>query len=105
MKARIAVCFLCVFAFSFAFSALPPQYQNKKDLTAMISFIDQHPQDVLSGLMKIDLVEKKVYFMKQGKSCIASFKRLPAKKGNGEMIMPGPAADLVLDRTFCTVKN
>ena len=59
MKKIAIILLLCCSQSSF--SALPPAFQNTKDLDVMLRFIKSHPK-VLSTLQSIDFKHKNVYF-------------------------------------------
>ncbi|MGB1309931.1 MAG: hypothetical protein ACPG47_01915 [Leucothrix sp.] len=78
----------------FAYSALPPESQNEKDLDVMLSYVKAHP-DVLSSLQAIDLGILTVYY---GEGCSAEFTRKVVDRPKGWV---GPAEPLVLKKNFC----
>ena len=75
-------------------AALPPQFQNEKDLDVMLSYVKSHP-DVLSSLQAIDLGILTVYY---GEGCSAEFARKVVERPEGWV---GPAESLVLKKNFC----
>ena len=79
-----------------ALAALPPQYQNRRDLEVMLDFIRAHPR-VESDLNAIDLDDYTVRF---GRDCIARFVREASPKPPGWV---GPADPLVFDSATCPV--
>jgi hypothetical protein len=79
-----------------ASAALPPQYQNRRDLEVMLDFIQTHPR-VEAGLNAIDLDDYTVRF---GRDCIARFVRETSPKPPGWV---GPADPLVFDSATCPV--
>lgn len=80
-----------------ASAALPPQFQNTKDLKVMVAFIEAHPK-ISSSLESIDLKGFNVFY---NGGCKASFSR---KK----RIMPkgwvGPAATLEFIQSTCDIE-
>ena len=70
-----------------SFAALPPKYQNEKDLEVMVDFTLNHSK-VISNLKKIDLEAKTIYFDTE---CYAVFGRKHSKKPEGWV---GPADPL-----------
>jgi len=81
-----------------ASAALPPQYQNPKDLKVMTSYIYDNV-DVLEGLKKINFWGKTIEFRTyDGGECIAIFKRKERQLPPGWV---GPAADLIYSHTEC----
>ncbi|NVJ59707.1 MAG: hypothetical protein HWE27_04910 [Gammaproteobacteria bacterium] len=80
-----------------SFAALPPKFQNMKDLDVMINFVKKHDR-VLSTLRNIDLEKKVVYF---GDQCKAQFKRISSPKPEGWV---GPADPLKFDRANCSIE-
>ena len=75
-------------------AALPPQYQNEKDLDVMLSYVKAHPE-ILSSLQAIDLGILTIYY---GQGCSAEFGRKVVERPAGWV---GPAEPLVLQRNFC----
>ena len=75
-------------------AALPPQFQNEKDLDVMLSYVKSNP-DVLSSLQAIDLGILTVYY---GEGCSAEFTRKVVERPAG---WTGPAEPLVLKKNFC----
>lgn len=73
-------------------AALPPQYQNAKDLDALVAFVKAHHR-VIASLEGIDLSEQRVRF---GNGCEARFERAPLPPG-----MVGPARPLTLQSANC----
>lgn len=77
--------------------ALPPSFQNIKDLKVMVKFIEDHP--VIAGSLKsIDMKTKTVYF---SDNCEASFGRSAVKRALGWV---GPAASLRFIQSNCDIK-
>ena len=79
-----------------ASAALPPQYQNRRDLEVMLEFIQTHPR-VEAGLNAIDL---DTYTVRFGRDCIARFVREASPKPPGWV---GPADPLAFDSATCPV--
>ena len=79
-----------------ACAALPPQYQNRRDLEVMLDFIQTHPR-VEAGLNAIDL---DTYTVRFAGDCIARFKREVSPKPAGWV---GPADPLAFDSASCPV--
>jgi len=77
-----------------ASAALPPVYQNAKDLDVMVAFVQQH-RVVMESLRTIDLQNKTVHF---GADCTARFDRAPRASPR-----PGPAAALEFRDATCAV--
>ena len=67
--------------------ALPPHFQNMKDLEVMVRFIEEHPK-VARQLKSIDFKAKRIYFDKEGS---VDFGRERIKREPGWV---GPAAPL-----------
>lgn len=80
-----------------ASAALPPPYQNVKDLDAMVEWIRLHPR-VAGTLRSIDLRQKVIHF---GADCRAQFGRQPVDRPPGWV---GPQAPLVFTRSSCPVE-
>lgn len=76
------------------FSALPPRYQNEKDLNVMVEFVKSHAI-VMNGLSSIDFDAKIVHY---NQKCKIYFKRKSAIHPKGWV---GPAETLVFDRASC----
>ena len=91
VKSVALVCFLWV---GLAQAALPPKFQNEKDLDVMLSYVKTHP-DVLSSLQAIDLGILTIYY---GDGCSAEFTRKVVDRPAGWV---GPAEPLVLKKNFC----
>ena len=79
-------------------AALPPKYQNEKDLDVMIRFVKEH-QQVMSTLKSIDFKKFMVYF---GDDCKASFRRERTPKPEGWV---GPADPLVFKSSTCSLND
>ena len=77
-------------------AALPPQYQNRRDLEVMLAFIQQHPR-VEAGLNAIDL---DAYTVRYERECIASFVRDVQPKPAGWV---GPLDPLVYKSSSCAL--
>jgi len=91
-KKSVALVFLL--CSGIAQAALPPQFQNEKDLDLMLSYVKSHPE-VLSGLQAIDLGVLTVYY---GQGCSAEFTRKVVERPEGWV---GPAESLVLKKNHC----
>ena len=93
---KIAVLFSVIFAgVGIASAALPPQYQNMKDLDVIVEYIREHPE-VAAGLRSIDLGALTVYY---GHHCKAVFGRKAIAKPPGWV---GPADPLELKSSGCS---
>lgn len=77
-------------------AALPPQYQNRRDLEVMLTFIQQHPR-VEAGLNGIDL---DAYTVRYERECIASFMRDVQPKPQGWV---GPLDPLIFKESTCAL--
>lgn len=77
-------------------AALPPQYQNAKDLDVMVAYVRQKPR-VMSSLRSLDLQAKIVYF---DKDCQIVFGRASTPKPPG---WAGPADPLEFKSSTCPV--
>jgi hypothetical protein len=75
-------------------AALPPQYQNMKDLEVMVDYVRQHPE-VAAGLRSIDMGDKTIYY---GHDCKAVFGRKSIPRPPGWV---GPADPLEPKDTRC----
>lgn len=80
-----------------ASAALPPQYQNIKDLDVMVDYIKEHP-GVASSLESIDFSGYTIYF---GNGCKAVFGRKSTPKPPGWV---GPADPLEFKESNCPIK-
>jgi hypothetical protein len=78
------------------FAALPPQYQNMKDLNVMMDFVKSHPK-VAATIREISVVDRTIYF---GAGCKAVFVRKAAANPSGWV---GPAEPLVFKRSTCAL--
>lgn len=94
MKKMILLSIL-FFTAQYAFAALPPQYQNIRDLDVMVEYIKEHP-DVAATLESINLSEYTIYY---GNGCKAIFKRKSTIKPAGWV---GPAAPLEFKESNCS---
>lgn len=77
-------------------AALPPQYQNMKDLDVMVQFVRAHPS-VAAELNSIDLGKYRIHF---GNDCTAVFGRASTIKPPGWV---GPADPLEFQDANCPV--
>ena len=75
-------------------AALPPQFQNEKDLDVIMDYIKANTE-VLSGLQAIDLGSMSVYY---GDGCSARFARQYVDRPAG---WTGPAAPLEFIEASC----
>jgi len=75
-------------------AALPPDFQNEKDLADIISYIKSN-HEVLSDLRVIDLAELSVYY---GESCRIQFARKVVKREAGWI---GPAEPVEFKAKDC----
>jgi hypothetical protein len=83
---------------SVAESALPPVYQNAKDLAVMVNFIENN-EGVMEQLKVIDFENKKIHFgVFSADECTVAFKRKVVERPFGWV---GPAAPLIHDYTLC----
>lgn len=96
MKKIILAFALCCSQLSISFAALPPIYQNKKDLNVMMEFIESHKK-VLSTLQAINFKAKVIHF---GDDCKVVFGRKTRSKPAGWV---GPAASLEFKRATCDI--
>lgn len=94
---KIAVVLLLLTAQT-ALAALPPRYQNVKDLDVMVEFIKRN-ETVASTLSLIDVDSYTVYF---GEDCQAVFGREARPKPPGWV---GPADPLVFKRSNCEISQ
>ena len=79
---------------SAANAALPPRYQNMKDLNVMVQYVKAHPK-VLESLRAISLSN---YTVTYGNNCQVKFQRLLIERPAG---WAGPAAPLQFARDTC----
>ncbi|AGF51581.1 ssr3402 [Synechocystis sp. PCC 6803] len=77
-----------------AIAALPPQYQNVKDLEAMVNYVKENP-DVAATLKSIDLENQTINY---GQDCQVTFERKPSPKPLG---WAGPAELLQFKAINC----
>ena len=75
-------------------AALPPQYQNLKDLEVMVEYIKAN-ENVAANLKSINLTTKTVEY---GEGCLAMFQRAQIERPSG---MVGPAPPLEFKTTTC----
>lgn len=78
-----------------AMAALAPQYQNLRDLEAMLQFLREHPR-VAATVTRLDLREGAIHF---GADCRAVFRRQP--RPDTRPPMPGPQPPLVFESSTC----
>ncbi len=84
---------------SVANSALPPVYQNAKDLTVMVNFIENN-EEAMEGLKEIDFRAKRIRWESYTGECTAVFTREYVDHGPGGWV--GPAEPLVHEITNCS---
>jgi hypothetical protein len=77
-------------------AALPPQYQNRRDLEVMLAFIQQHPR-VEAGLNSIDL---DTFTVRYERECIATFIRDVQPKPQGWV---GPMDPIIFKGSSCAL--
>ena len=77
-------------------AALPPKYQNEKDLNVMVKFIKEHPK-VISTLKQLDFKSKVIYF---SDDCSAVFGRKHKSKPKDWV---GPADPLEYKKSNCEI--
>ena len=94
LLAKCGAIFLFSISFGVAQAALPPQFQNEKDLGVMMEYVKAHPE-VMSGLHAIDLNYFTVYY---GEGCSVLFEREKIERSEGWV---GPAAPLVFKAKQC----
>ena len=75
-------------------AALPPRYQNAKDLDVLVSFV-RHNEDILVTLQAIDFQNKVIYYRN---GCKAIFGRRDTLNLNGGV---GPAEPLEFKKSIC----
>ena len=95
MNKRI-MCLLTMVVVEPAQSALPPQYQNIKDLDVMVHFVKAHAM-VAESLRRIDLDGHVILF---GNDCKAQFGRKHVERPAG---WAGPAEPLEFVKSNCPV--
>lgn len=78
----------------YVIGALPPRYQNIKDLDVMVNYIKEHPE-ITSSLKSIDFFEHTIYF---GNNCKTVFGRISTEKPSG---WTGPADPLQFIKSNC----
>ena len=77
-----------------AFAALPPQYQNAKDLDVMVSYVKQHTR-VAQAIKSIDMQSYVIHF---GADCRVQFARAASQDNR-----PGPAGALEFKSVNCPI--
>ena len=92
---RIVFLLIVIVSIQTAMAALPPRYQNMKDLDVMVEYIKEHPT-IASTLKSIDLQKYTVYF---GNGCKAVFGRKTTIKPR-EWV--GPADPLEFKYSNCS---
>jgi len=79
-------------------AALPPRYQNSKDLAVMVNWLEDNP-GVMEQLKVIDFQNKKIHFgVFSADECHAAFTREVVERPFGWV---GPAGPLIHDYTIC----
>lgn len=78
-------------------AALPPQYQNMKDIDSIIDFVKQHKR-ILNTLEMIDFENNVVYY---NHGCIANLGRQGIMRPQGWV---GPADPLELKKSTCPIE-
>lgn len=96
MKTRrvSAIALLLATQAGLASAALAPQFQNPKDLDAMVAFVKKHAR-VVATLKSIDL---RHYVVHYDTNCRAEFERERIERPAGWV---GPQAPLVFARSNC----
>jgi hypothetical protein len=79
-------------------AALPPQYQNLKDLKVIVNYIEKN-EAILSRLESIDFEKFTIHY---NNGCISQFGRKHTTKPEGWV---GPADPLEYKSTSCSEKN
>lgn len=79
-------------------AALPPQYQNLKDLKVIVNYIENN-EAILITLESIDFENLTVHYNNR---CIATFGRKHTPKPEGWV---GPADPLEFQSTSCSDEN
>lgn len=90
--------FVILLCFSATQAALPPDFQNEKDLADVVSYI-KSDHEVLSNLRVIDIAEMTVYY---GDSCRVQFARKIVEREAGWV---GPAEPLEFKSKECADTN
>jgi hypothetical protein len=93
---KISAALLLILALP-AQAALPPQYQNRRDLEVMLAFVQQHPR-VEAGLNNIDL---DAYTVRYERECIATFIRDVQPKPQGWV---GPMDPIIFKESSCPLE-
>lgn len=93
MKSKLII-LISIFIPAIALAALPPKYQNLKDLNVMTEFVKKHDR-VMETLKSIDFKNRQVIY---GDDCIASFGRAYKPKPKGWV---GPADPLEFKKSTC----
>jgi len=88
------LCFVLYLLTSISHAALPPDFQNEKDLADILTYIKSN-HEVLSDLRVIDLAELTVYY---GESCRIQFARKVVKREVGWV---GPAEPVEFKAKDC----
>lgn len=91
---KLLLTFVILLNTSLSLAALPPKYQNDKDLNVIVNFIKQHPK-IIASLKTIDFGSKTIHF---DENCIVNFGRKNIKRADGWV---GPAAGLEFKKSNC----
>lgn len=78
-------------------AALPPQYQNSRDLDVMVNFVKEH-RIVAAQLKRIDFETHQVHY---ADNCVANFHRPTRFRLPG---WAGPADPLKFKNSTCAIK-
>lgn len=95
MKILLKIIVLSIIT-NISLAALPPEYQNEKDLKVMINFIQEH-ENVISTLKSVDFSAKVIHF---GDGCTAKFGRRHSAKPKRWV---GPADPLEFKKSNCEI--
>lgn len=80
-----------------AHAALPPQYQNQKDLQVIVGYVMAH-EEIIASLRSIDLDNMVVHYGWH-EDCQLHFERKQVRRPSGWV---GPAEDLIPGDSVCT---
>lgn len=97
MKLTSPLLLVLLLAPAITYAALPPKYQNMKDLDVIVGFIKQH-EEILSTLESIDFENYTVHYRN---GCVATFERETSPKFPGWV---GPADPLVFKKSTCPIE-
>jgi len=87
----------CLLQAGVAQAALAPEYQNDRDMKAMIQYVHENVHR-MSGIMEIHFQPYYVKWLEDGKECVTTFERGHA---NHPIEWVGPAELLVPGETEC----